>query len=84
METNKLRAAALAVGHKEPISIEPDGTIWLGIDSDRIYLTAEELKTVNDQAVIMEKAAVAARVSARTKLAALGLTEAEIGALLGS
>ena len=80
----ELRKAALALGHEEPISIEPDGTIWLGIDADRQYLTAAQLKAVHDKAAKWEADTAAAAASGRTKLAALGLTDDEIDALLGA
>lgn len=78
-----LRKAALALGHQEPISIELDGTIWLGIDPDRVYLTAAQLKAVHDKAASWETDAAAAKESAGAKLKALGLTDAEIAALVG-
>ena len=84
MELSDLRKAALALGHQEPISIEPDGTIWLGTDADRQYLTAAQLKTVEDKARQTLDDAALARTSARTKLAALGLNQAEVAALLGA
>lgn len=79
----ELRKAALALGHEEPISIEPDGTIWLGIDPDRQYLTDAQLKAVHDKAAKWEADAAAAKESARAKLKALGLTDDEIAALVG-
>jgi hypothetical protein len=83
MEQSDLHKAALALGYVEPISIEPDGTIWLGTDADRDYLTAAQLEAVRAEAARQTQARLAARVSARTKLAALGLTDAEVAALLG-
>ena len=79
----KLREAALACGHVEPISIEPDGTIWTGSFDDKKHLTDNQLKKVHDKVVEITKAKNTALASARTKLAALGLSDAEIGALLG-
>jgi hypothetical protein len=32
-----MRQAALNAGLDEPISIEPDGTVWTGVDPDRVY-----------------------------------------------
>ena len=84
MELSDLRKAALALGHEEPISIEPDGTIWLGIDPDRVYLTAQQLNAVKDKAKKTQDDVAAARASAKAKLAALGLSEAEVAALLGA
>ena len=84
MELSDLRKAALALGHQEPISIESDGTIWLGIDPDRVYLTAQQLDAVKDKAKKTQDDVAAARASAKAKLAALGLSEAEVAALLGA
>ena len=83
VDLDKLRQAALQLGHVEPISIEPDGTIWLGIDSDRVYLTAAKQKAVITQAEQNDQNATATRASALTKLKKLGLTDDEIAALVG-
>ena len=80
---NALRAAALELGHAEPISIEPDGVIWLGIDPDRTYLTAAQQQAVEAQAAQTAANATAARNSAHAKLKVLGLTDDEISALVG-
>jgi len=65
--------------------------IYVGIDNERVELTGAELtafkaQRTKDQAeakAIQDEidARLAARASALAKLAALGLTEAEIGAL---
>ena len=80
---NALRAAALELGHIEPISIEPDGVIWLGVDPDRTYLTAAQQQAVEAQAAQTAANATAARDSAHAKLKVLGLTEAEVNAIIG-
>jgi hypothetical protein len=80
---NALRAAALELGHDEPISIEPDGVIWLGVDQDRTYLTAAQQQAVEAQAAQTAANATAARDSAHAKLKVLGLTDDEISALVG-
>ncbi len=80
---NALRAAALELGHVEPISIEPDGVIWLGVDPDRSYLTPAQQKAVETQAAQTAANATAARASASAKLKGLGLTDAEVSALTG-
>ena len=80
---NALRAAALELGHAEPISIEPDGVIWLGIDPDRTYLTAAQQKAVETKAAQTAANTIAARNSASEKLKVLGLTDAEVAALIG-
>jgi len=79
---NALRAAALELGHAEPISIEPDGVIWLGVDPDRTYLTAAQQQAVEAQAAQTVANATAARDSALAKLKVLGLTDDEISALV--
>ena len=79
---NALRAATLELGHVEPISIEPDGTIWLGVDPDRTYLTAAQQQAVEAQAAQTAANATAARDSAHAKLKVLGLTDDEISALV--
>jgi hypothetical protein len=80
---NALRAAALELGHAEPISIEPDGIIWLGVDPDRTYLTAAQQKAVETKAAQTAAKATASRDSAHAKLKVLGLTDDEISALVG-
>ena len=80
---NALRAAALELGHAEPISIEPDGVIWLGIDPDRTYLTAAQQAAVEAQAAQTAANTIAARNSASAKLKVLGLTDTEVAALIG-
>jgi hypothetical protein len=80
---NALRAAALELGHAEPISIEPDGVIWLGVDPDRTYLTAAQQKAVETKAAQTAAKATASRDSAHAKLKVLGLTDDEISALVG-
>ena len=37
MNEENIRKACLSLGMVEPISIEPDGTVWLGPDDNRIY-----------------------------------------------
>lgn len=37
MKRHLIRQACLNIGLVEPISIEPDGTVWTGSDSDRVY-----------------------------------------------
>jgi len=80
---DKLRQAALQLGHVEPISIEPDGIIWLGVDPDRVYLTSAQQNAVVAKMTETQNAQAAARASAVAKLAELGLTNDEIAALVG-
>jgi hypothetical protein len=77
---NYLLEAAQALGHAEPISVEPDGTIWLGADDDRIYLTATQLKAVKAKAEQLANEKQAARQAVFDKL---GLTADEAAALFG-
>ena len=80
MNLNLLRQAAVALGHAEPISIEPDGTIWLGLNAERVYLTDAEQKAVTQKAATIEAEKAAARQAVLDKL---GLTADEASALLG-
>jgi hypothetical protein len=82
--TIALRAAALELGHAEPISIETDGVIWLGTDPDRTYLTAAQQAAVEAKAAETAVNATAARDSAFAKLKVLGLTDDEITSLVGT
>jgi len=81
MNLKYIYSACIALGYSEPISIEPDGIVWLGADDDRTYLTAAQQKAVEAKAKELEDAPAAAKLSAHTKLAALGLTADEIAAL---
>lgn len=83
MNLKSLRQAAIALGHAEPISIEPDGTIWLGVDPDRQYLSTADQSAVEKKAQQIVDSSAKTRESALAKLVALGLTEAEVSALLG-
>jgi hypothetical protein len=80
MNLKILRQAAIALGHAEPISIEPDGTIWLGLDAERVYLTDAEQKAVTKKAATIETEKAATRQAVLDKL---GLTQDEAQALLG-
>ena len=75
-----LRKAALELGYSEPISIESDGTIWLGIDPDRQYLTDEQLEAIKQKA---QQNQVQRAVVRQAVLDKLGLTADEAAALLG-
>jgi len=37
MNTRMMRQACHNIGLVEPISIEPDGIVWTGVDPDRVY-----------------------------------------------
>jgi hypothetical protein len=77
---NYLLEAAQALGHAEPISVEPDGTIWLGTNDDRTYLTATQLKAVKTKA---EQIATDKQNNKQAALDKLGLTADEAAALFG-
>lgn len=40
------RQACYNLGYEEPISIEPDGIVWLGIDPDRVY---PDMKPIDEE-----------------------------------
>lgn len=80
MTSNDVRQACYALGMEEPISIEPDGTVWLGIDPDRQY---PDMAPINAKVAEMQAAKEADKANGRAKLQALGLTQDEINALLG-
>jgi len=78
-----MKAAVNIAG--EPVSIEPDGTVWADsdgriIDGDSI---AAEVARLEQEAANAEAARVAALESARAKLAALGLSDSEVAAVMG-
>lgn len=75
-----IRKACYSLGFAEPISIEPDGTVWLGIDPDRFY---PDMEPIRAEVARLEQQKIDDRDSGRQKLADLGLTQDEINALLG-
>jgi len=81
VNTQRIYEACLALGYGESASIEPDGTVWLGADDARTYLTAAQQKSVTAKVKELDDAQAAAKLSAQAKLAALGLTADEIAAL---
>ena len=80
MNTIYLLAAAVALGHQEPISVEPDGTIWIGTSENRKDLTNNELDAVQKKVkeLANEKAAAKQAVLDR-----LGITADEAALILG-
>jgi hypothetical protein len=71
---------------REPVSIEPDLTVWADSDGriiDPVLIQEEYERLISEQesATAAKQAAVD---SALAKLAALGLTEEEVLALLGN
>lgn len=79
MSFRLLRQAAIALGYSEPISIEQDGTVWVGVDPDRTYL---DMNKINAKVEELEQEESNLRQSAQDKLLAVGLTIDEIQALL--
>lgn len=54
MSSFNIRQACLELGYSEPISIEENGIVWLGLDDDRQYLTDQEQLAVQARAVEIE------------------------------
>ena len=79
MNLQLIREACQALGVKEPISIEPDGTVWTGTDDDRVYPDMAPILKKADS-IVKDKAKAVKAV--RDKLIALGLTDADIDLLL--
>jgi hypothetical protein len=71
--------AALALGYAD-ISVEPDGTIWLGVDDARTYLTDAQQKAVATKAT---QAAADKATAKQAVLDRLGITADEAALLLG-
>ena len=63
-----------------PLSIEPDGTMWTGLETERTDLTAAQVTAITKRATELEAAKAAARQAVLDKL---GLTQDEAQALLG-
>ena len=79
MNLKLIRDAALALGYEEPISIEPDGSIWLNNETNRQDLSETDTKKVHAKASSLE--ANRAKLKADT-IAKLGLTADELALLL--
>jgi len=75
-----LLAAAIALGHQEPISVEPDGTIWVGTSDNKKDLTDKELDAVQKKAKELANDKAAAK---QAVLDRLGITADEAALLLG-
>jgi hypothetical protein len=80
MDFLALYLAAKELGHADPISVEPDGTIWTGTNNAKNYLTDTEQKAV----IAKVNKAAADKASARQAvLDRLGITADEAALLLG-
>lgn len=71
MNLLNIRYACLALGYKDPISIEVDGTVWLGADDDRTYPPMEPILAKAEE-IAAEQAVK--KKEAEAKLLELGLT----------
>lgn len=80
MNFNDLIKACEMLGISGPFSFEDDGKIWTGTDESRVY---HDEKKINGKVAEIVKAREQARENGRAKLVALGLSNAEIDALLG-
>jgi hypothetical protein len=72
--------AAIALGHQEPISVEPDGTIWTGKETERYDLTETENAAVHAKAAQFVEQLAAQKQAVLDKL---GLTQDEANLILG-
>jgi len=63
-----------------PLSIEPDGTMWTGLETERTDLTTAQVTAITKRAKELEATKAAARQAVLDKL---GLTADEAAALLG-
>lgn len=80
MNTIYLLAAAVALGHQEPISVEPDGTIWVGTSDNRKHLTDKELDAVQKK---VKELANEKAVAKQAVLDRLGISADEVALLFG-
>ena len=79
MNTIFLHLAAAELSF-DPLSIEPDGTMWTGLETERTDLTTAQVTAITKRATELETAKKAARQAVLDKL---GLTADEAAALLG-
>ena len=77
---NFLHEAAKQLGYDESFTVEQDGQMWHGTDSDRIYLTTTKKQIVETKALELQTFQNAKRQAVLDKL---GLTADEAAALLG-
>ena len=63
-----------------PLSIEPDGTMWMGLETERQNLTAAKVTAITKRATELESTKVSAKQAVLDKL---GLTADEVAALFG-
>jgi hypothetical protein len=80
MNTQQLHEAAAEIGHLEPVSIEPDGSMWTGTIDNKKDLTEDEIKAITKKANDKETAKATAKAALLDKL---GITADEAALLLG-
>ena len=80
MNNIQLAQAAHALNYDHSFTIEADGQMWHGTDTERIYLTASQIKVITDKATKTEADKAAAKAELLTKL---GITSDEAALLLG-
>ena len=64
-----------------PLSVEPDGTMWTGLEAERQDLTAAQVTAITKRATELEAAKVSAK---QDVLDRLGITAEEAALLLGA
>ena len=79
MKTIFLHLAAAEL-NLNPLSVEPDGTMWTGLETERTDLTTAQIAAINKRATELETDKAAKRQAVLDKL---GLTADEVAALLG-
>ena len=72
-----LTQACISLGINNP-SIEPDGTIWTGIDDNRTYLSETETNAIVNKSVELQ---TKVNTDKQAVLDKLGLTADEVAAL---
>ena len=80
MKTMFLHLAAAEL-ELSPLSIEPDGTMWTGLEAERQDLTAAQITAINERATELETAKALQR---QALLDRLGITAEEAALLLGA
>ena len=78
MKTMFLHLAAAEL-ELSPLSVEPDGTMWTGLETERTDLTAAQVTAINKRATELETAKAAAK---QDVLDRLGITADEARMLL--
>lgn len=74
-----LAFAGLALGYDNSFTVESDGTMWIGSDDDRQYLSDIEVEKVKNKVLETENEKAIKRNNVLEKL---GLTADEVAALI--